>query len=333
MHPENKRIAMNINSKAKGFVCGAVAAATYGMNPLFTLPLYKEGMSVDSVLFYRYGFAVLILGILMKIQGQSFALKKNEILPLVVGGLLFSASSLLLFMSYKHMDAGIASTILFVYPLMVAVIMFLFFREKISLLTVFCILMALSGIGMLYKGDGGETLSLIGMLLVILSSLSYAIYIVGVNHSTLKLMSTAKLTFYALLFGLSIYIVRSNFCTELQAIPSLPAWGNILAMAFLPTVISLICTAISIHSIGSTSTAIMGALEPIHSIGSTSTAIMGALEPVTALFFGVMIFGERLTPRLMLGILMILVAVTFIVVGKSVMEKINHLFMQLMHRR
>ena len=81
MHPENKRIAMNINSKAKGFVCGAVAAATYGMNPLFTLPLYKEGMSVDSVLFYRYGFAVLILGILMKIQGQSFALKKNEILP------------------------------------------------------------------------------------------------------------------------------------------------------------------------------------------------------------------------------------------------------------
>ena len=150
-------------------------------------------------------------------------MKKNEILPLVVGGLLFSASSLLLFMSYKHMDAGIASTILFVYPLMVAVIMFLFFREKISLLTVFCILMALSGIGMLYKGDGGETLSLIGMLLVILSSLSYAIYIVGVNHSTLKLMSTAKLTFYALLFGLSIYIVRSNFCTELQAIPSLPA--------------------------------------------------------------------------------------------------------------
>ena len=211
MHPEKMNIIMNINSKAKGFVCGAVAAATYGMNPLFTLPLYKEGMSVDSVLFYRYGFAVLILGILMKVQGQSFALKKNEVLPLIVGGLLFSASSLLLFLSYKHMDAGIASTILFVYPVMVALIMFLFFHEKVSLLTVFCILLALSGIGLLYKGEGGETLSLVGMLLVILSSLSYAVYIVGVNHSTLKLMSTAKLTFYALLFGLSIYIVRLNF--------------------------------------------------------------------------------------------------------------------------
>lgn len=304
---------MNISNKSKGFVCGAVAAATYGMNPLFTLPLYREGMSVDSVLFYRYVFAVLILGILMKIQGQSFVLKRNEIFPLLVGGLLFSASSLLLFMSYNHMDAGIASTILFVYPVMVAVIMFLFFHEKISLLTVFCILLALAGIGLLYKGDSGETLSLIGMLLVILSSLSYAIYIVGVNHSTLKTMSTAKLTFYALLFGLSVYIVRLNFFADLQVIPSTPAWINILAMAFLPTVISLICTAISIHS-----------------IGSTPTAILGALEPVTALFFGVMIFGEQLTPRLIVGIVMILVAVTFIVVGKTVVGRITHLLHRLM---
>ncbi len=306
---------MRISNKAKGFTCGAVAAATYGMNPLFTLPLYKEGLSVDSVLFYRYAFAVLILGILMKIQGQSFVLKKNEVLPLLIGGLLFAASSLLLFISYKYMDAGIASTILFVYPVMVAVIMFLFFHERISLLTIFCILMALAGIGMLYKGDGEETLSLIGMVLVIFSSLSYAIYIVGVNHSTLKDMSTTKLTFYALLFGLSIYVVRLNFMTELQAVPSFPAWINILAIASLPTAVSLICTTISIHN-----------------IGSTPTAILGALEPVTALFFGVMIFGEQLTPRLILGILMILIAVTFIVVGKPVAERMNHLFLHLLRR-
>ena len=307
---------MNINNKAKGFACGAVAAATYGMNPLFTLPLYDAGMSVDSVLFYRYAFAVLLLGIMMKLQGQPFALRKNEILPLVVGGLLFSASSLLLFMSYKHMDAGIASTILFVYPVMVAVIMFLFFHEKVSVITLLCILLALAGIGLLYKGEGGETLSLLGILLVVLSSLSYAIYIVGVNHSTLKTMSTAKLTFYALLFGLSLYVVRLNFCTELQAIPSPSAWGNVLAMAFLPTVISLVCTAISIHS-----------------IGSTSTAILGALEPVTALFFGVLIFGEQLTPRVILGVLMILGAVSFIVVGRSFMERINYLWLYLLRRR
>ena len=294
------------NGRTKGFVCGAIAAATYGMNPLFTLPLYAEGMTPDSVLFYRYGFAVLILGIVLKLQGQSLTLKKDEILPLFLGGLLFGASSLLLYLSYQYMDAGIASTLLFVYPVMVAVIMFLFFHEKASLLTVFCIGMALGGISLLYKGEGGETLSILGMLLVMLSSLSYAIYIVGVNHSTLKTMPTGKLTFYALLFGLLIFVVRLHFCLDLQAIPSVKAWVNVLSMATLPTVISLVCTAVAIHS-----------------IGSTPTAILGALEPVTALFFGVMIFGEHLTSRIVLGVVMILLAVTLIVVATPLKERVG----------
>ena len=151
-----------MNNKTKGFIYGAIAAARYGMNPLFTLPLYAAGMSVDTVLFYRYAFAVIVLGVLMKLQGQSFTLRKADILPLVIMGLLFSFSSLLLFMSYNYMDAGIASTILFVYPVMVAVIMGIFFKEKISAITVFSILLALSGIALLYQGDGNKPLSTLG---------------------------------------------------------------------------------------------------------------------------------------------------------------------------
>lgn len=100
-----------MTNKTKGFIYGAIAAASYGMNPLFALPLYAAGMSVDTVLFYRYFFAAIVLGILMKMQHQSFALHKADVLPLVIMGLLFSFSSLLLFMSYNYMDAGIASTI------------------------------------------------------------------------------------------------------------------------------------------------------------------------------------------------------------------------------
>lgn len=162
--------------KTKGFIYGAIAAASYGMNPLFALPLYAAGMSVDTVLFYRYFFAAIVLGILMKMQHQSFALHKADVLPLVIMGLLFSFSSLLLFMSYNYMDAGIASTILFVYPVMVAVIMGIFFKEKISAITVFSILLALSGIALLYQGDGNKPLSTLGIIFVLLSSLSYAIY-------------------------------------------------------------------------------------------------------------------------------------------------------------
>ena len=120
-----------MNVRTKGLVCGAVAAATYGMNPLFTLPLYHAGMTPDSVLFYRYAFALPILAVMIRLRGQDFSLRRCEMLPLVAMGLLFSASSLFLYMSYNYMDAGIASTILFVYPILVALIMARGFRERI----------------------------------------------------------------------------------------------------------------------------------------------------------------------------------------------------------
>ena len=293
-----------MNSKTKGFIYGAIAAASYGMNPLFTLPLYAAGMSVDTVLFYRYFFAVIVLGILMKMQHQSFALRKADILPLVIMGLLFSFSSSLLFMSYNYMDAGIASTILFVYPVLVAIIMAVVFKEKVSPITMFSIALAFVGISMLCKSPGGQTLSLVGITFVFLSSLSYAIYIVGVNRSSLKDMPIAKLTFYVLLFGLSVYVVRLQFCTELQVIPTPMLWINAVSLAVFPTVISLVTMT-----------------KAIHYIGSTPTAILGALEPVTALFFGVLVFGEQLTPRIILGILMVITAVTLIIGGKSLLKK------------
>ena len=292
------------NNKTKGFLLGAVAAASYGMNPLFALPLYGIGMSVDTVLFYRYALAIVVLGVLMRMQKQSFSIKKADVLPLFMMGLLFSFSSLFLFISYNYMDAGIASTILFVYPVLVAVIMAVVFKERISPLTLFSIALAFTGISLLCRNSGGETLSLAGITFVFLSSLSYAVYIVGVNRSSLKDMPITKLTFYVLLFGLSVYVVRLKFCTDLQMIPSPLLWINAVSLAVFPTVVSLVTMT-----------------KAIHYIGSTPTAILGALEPVTALFFGVLVFGEQLTPRIILGMLMVITAVTLIIGGKSLLKK------------
>ena len=291
------------NAKSRGCVLGAVAAASYGLNPLFTLPLYGAGMGVDSVLFYRYLLAAAMLGALMLVRRQSFAVRRRDLVPLAVMGLLFSFSSLFLFESYNHMDAGI----LFLYPVLVAVIMAVGFHEKVSRITMLSILLAFTGIAMLYKG-GGETLSFLGVALVFLSSLCYAVYIVGVNRSSLRGLPTEKLTFYALLFGLSVYVVRLRFCADLQAIPTPGLWINAVSLALFPTIVSLVTMAAAIRA-----------------IGSTPTAILGALEPLTALFFGVVVFGERLTPRIVLGVVLILAAVTLIIAGRSLHIPFPHL--------
>lgn len=290
-----------MNTKVRGYLLGAVAAATYGMNPLFALPLYKTGMDPDSVLFFRYLFAIPLLGIMIKARGRNFRLRRNEVLPLAVMGLLVALSSLTLFLSYNYMDAGIASTLLFVYPVLVALIMAAVFKEKLTLATGACILLALGGIALLCKTADGSTLSLTGTLLVLASALSYAIYIVGVNSTTLKNVATLKVTFYVLLFGLSLFLVRLDFGRSIHLPDVWYLWGNLIALAVFPTAISFLCTTSAIQY-----------------IGSTPTAILGALEPVTAVCFGVAVFGEVLTPRIVSGMVLIILAVTFIVAGGNI---------------
>ena len=294
-----------MNAKAKGYILGSIAAASYGMNPLFALPLYKAGMDPDSVLFFRYLFAIPLLGIMIKARGRSFKIQRKETFPLIIMGLLVALSSLTLFLSYNYRAAGIASTLLFVYPIMVALIMAMVFKEKLALQTIVCMLLALGGIGLLYKSEDGSTLSLIGTLLVFASSLSYAIYIVGINQTSLKNVATLKVTFYVLLFGLSLFVARLLYSGVLNTPDQWYLWANLLALAVFPTAISFLCTT--------------GAIQYI---GSTPTAILGALEPVTAIFFGIAVFGESLTVRESFGLVMIIVAVTFVIAGGNITSQL-----------
>lgn len=294
-----------MNAKAKGYILGSIAAASYGMNPLFALPLYKAGMDPDSVLFFRYLFAIPLLGIMIKARGRSFKIQRKETFPLIIMGLLVALSSLTLFLSYNYMAAGIASTLLFVYPIMVALIMAMVFKEKLALQTIVCMLLALGGIELLYKSEDGSTLSLIGTLLVFASSLSYAIYIVGINQTSLKNVATLKVTFYVLLFGLSLFVARLLYSGVLNTPDQWYLWANLLALAVFPTAISFLCTT--------------GAIQYI---GSTPTAILGALEPVTAIFFGIAVFGESLTVRESFGLVMIIVAVTFVIAGGNITSQL-----------
>lgn len=295
--------------RVKGFTAGSIAAASYGLNPLFALPLYREGVGVDSVLFFRYAFALVMMFLLLRVRHVDMQVSRKELPLLAVYGLLFSASSLFLFLSYNYMDAGIASTILFMYPVLVALIMAAFFHERASFLTWVCIVLAFTGIALLTKTSDGSTVSLLGVTFVLLSSLSYAIYIVGVNHSTIKEMPSAKLTFYALLFGILIYIVRTRALVDLQLPQSLLGWTCAFCLALFPTIISLVAMTVSIHY-----------------IGSTPAAILGALEPITALLVGTLVFGERLTPRICLGIVLVLAAVTLLIAGKKIYYTIRSHF-------
>lgn len=285
----------------KGYSLGVIAGASYGTNPLFALPLLVAGVDAFSVLFLRYFFAIPMLALMMVLRGRGFGLRKHQVLPLVALGILMAMSSLTLYVSYAYIGAAIASTLLFIYPVLVTVIMAVCFHERISLQTIFCIILATAGIALLYRGEDGVVLNAYGLLLVVLSALSYAIYLVTVNRGELKQIPTLKLTLYVIIFGLFLFAFRFKMETFsiLSGQPLL--WVSAFCMALVPTAISLICTSAAIQK-----------------IGSTPVAILGALEPVTAVAIAILIFHEQLTLRLAIGMLMVIISVTFIIAGGNI---------------
>ncbi len=310
-----------------GYVFAALAAASYGTNPVFAKPLYADGMNPDSVLLFRYAFGIALLGLLMIWNGwrrhnlsTAFRVSRHSLPQLVILGILMALSSLTLFLSYNYMPVGIASTLLFTYPILVAVIMTLVYHEPMSWLVVICLLLATSGVGMLCEqtppspllrgetpsgiaeilplGRGNEGVSpfMIGALLVLLSSLSYAIYLVGLNKTRVRTIASMPVTFYVLCFGFLLFVWRICFGGAFTLPQHEVMWLNLIALGLLPTVVSLLLTAWAIQR-----------------IGSTSTALFGALEPVTAVALGIIFLGESINLREFLGMVLIFVSVTLVV--------------------
>ncbi|RHP63242.1 DMT family transporter [Bacteroides sp. OF04-15BH] len=290
----------------KGLIYGIVTSVTFGLIPLFTLPLMKEGMSLDSILFYRFLFATIALGIMMKVHKEPFAIKMNDLPLLVLLSTYYMVSAQFLFWGYDYMGAGVATTLHFTYPVFVTLLMLILFREKASWVTWLAIILAVYGVARLSIGGEDHKFSFFGVGIVLLSALGYAAYITTVNKSHLRTMPNRKLAFYVFVFTTLLFAGKVSVTQTLQPIPDVMSGVNLVLLAVLPTVISNITLLLAVHH-----------------IGGTMTSVLGALEPVTAVCIGAFVFGEAFTWQQGLGIAMILVAVTLIILGKPIQNTLS----------
>lgn len=282
--------------KTKGYIFAVVAAVCYGLNPLFALPLYDQGLQPLSVLFYRFAIATVVLFAMIAFGNESFKVSLKELVLSMFMGLMFAGSSITLFKSFTVMDAGIASTLLFTYPLIVVLLSRIFFKEKVGRITIVSVIVAFVGVLFLYRGENGVAISSLGLFLIFTSALSYAIYLIGVNRSVLSKMSSVKLTFYASLTELILLFLLLRCGLDLQILPSLDSLLNVSGLGVFTTVVSLVLVTKSIHI-----------------IGSTPASIIGALEPITALMVSVFVFGSILTVMNIFGVVLILFSVILVI--------------------
>lgn len=286
-------------NKLNGLLYGIISSASFGLIPLFAIPAMQHGMDFMNVISYRFLFATVSLAVLLKIRKIPFGIQKSDLPTLLLLSFFYIISSVFLLWGYKFMPSGVATTIHFMYPVVTTVIMMLFFREKNSISRTLAILMAIAGVYSLsYSDSKGET-DLLGVIIVLISAVGYALYLVAVGQRKNQNLKGLKLTFYVFLFSTLILLAGMFSTGSMHPIPDYTTAGNLLLLAIIPTIVSNLTL-----------------IEAIKYIGATRTSVLGAMEPVTAVIVGIAVFGESFTMAIALGIVLIISAVTIIILNK-----------------
>jgi drug/metabolite transporter (DMT)-like permease len=283
-----------------GYPAGIITGITYGLNPLFGIPLMNKGIAVNSILFFRYGIAVLILGAILLFNKHSFKIDLKQGGVLLTLGVLYAMSSIFLFEAYKYIPSGLATTLIFLYPVLVALIM-TFLRVVPSWPVWLAIIATFIGVIIMTQSNSSQEIDPIGVLLSLGSALVYALFIVIINRNkAISDISNSLLTFYALSVGAAIFFVRTAISGGdiMAGIDSNMDWLNLVGLAILPTIVSTATLAMATRN-----------------IGATKASVLGVFEPITAILVGTLVFGEALTSNIIIGILIAIVAVTFMIVS------------------
>ena len=281
-----------------GYPAGIVTGITYGLNPLFAKPLMNNGASTEAILFFRYGIAVVLLGAFLLLKKESFRINLRQAGVLLGLGLLYTASSAFLFEAYKYIASGLATTLVFLFPVMVAIIM-VFLKVVPSWPVWLSIAATFTGVMIMTGGTGTEAIDPTGIWFSIASAFVYALFIVIINRNkAISSIPNSLLTFYALSVGTVFFLTRCGLSGAelLTGLDGGMAWANLLGLAILPTIVSTASLAVATRN-----------------IGATKASVLGVFEPITAILVGTLVFGEELTPNIIAGILISIVAVSFMI--------------------
>lgn len=289
----------------KGILLAMISSGTFGLIPLFTIPLVNEmGMSEAGILFYRFFLSALMMIPICLIRGNSMRISLKHLFPILGLGALYALTALFLVYSYNYISSGIATTIHFLYPLCVSFLMIAFFKEQKSKALLIAALLSLLGVALMCW-TGSSSISWLGIGLSALTILTYGVYIVGINQSEVGKLPGDVLTFYVILAGAIIFYFYSIFTDGyVSGIPSLEAGIYLLLLAFLATVISDFALIMAVKY-----------------AGSTVTAILGSMEPLVAVSVGVVVFSEYFGYQTFIGLVLILASVALVILSDQQKKK------------
>lgn len=281
-----------------GIILGLLSAATYGLIPLFTLPLLGRGIPLESVIVYRFVIAAIAMCPLMAAKGYNLAINWRDFLRLALLSGFYIFAVIAFFHSFRFLPSSMAATLQFLYPVMVMLIMIIFFHEKFRWLVCVAVALGLAGVIFLSMGadESMEEKSVAalawGISLALLAGLGNSLYMVALQVAKLPRLNGLAITFYVMIFG-AIYAMGNAAATG--RLVWIANWNDLLLVILLALVTAVFSN--------------LALVLAIQRIGSTLAAILGVMEPLTAVAVGVTVFQEPFTPTLALGTALITASV------------------------
>lgn len=280
----------------KGIFYAVVSSATFGLVPLFSIPLLQAGMASPAILFYRMLIAALMTGTVVLFTQRTLRIPGRDAAVLALLAVMYAATALGLLRSYDYIPSGVATTVNFLYPLVVTLAMTLFFRERSSVWIAVAVFISLVGVALLAWGDAGQNDPARGLAFAAMTVATYAVYIIGVMKSRTARLDPLVVAFYVLIFSAVLFFVYALASSGLEVAGTWPAWRNLLLLALLPTVLSNLTLVLAVQR-----------------IGPTMTSILGSMEPLTAVLVGVVHFGEQFSFDDTIGLILVVTAVVIVI--------------------
>ena len=298
---ERKKKRIRIN----GIFYAAISSASFGFSPLFSIGLLAAGLSNYDVLSYRWSIAALVLMVYALIKKKSLKLSSvDEAWKILILSLLRAITSITLLIGYANISSGIASTINFMYPVIVALCMMIFFGDKKSPVDIGAIAVSIFGVYLLASGDSiivenGNTE--LGLTCSLISAMSFAAYYIVMKQVKADKIEVVKFTTWIMIMC-AVYFIIGGLIVDggITLVHDGKLWLYILGLALWSTMISNFT-----------------GVKAVRRIGPTLTSILGALQPLTAVILGVLFLDEHLGFKSIAGIVLILTAVLMVVTHQN----------------
>ena len=278
---------MNQTQKLSGILLVAVSAAAFGLIPVFAKTAYASGTSTYTLLFLRFLTGTVFMFLLMRLRRLPLPSRREIVLSLLLGAVLYVGQSLTYFTAIKYASASVVSLLLYTYPALVMLGSAVLFHERITMRKLGALVLALVGAFVIIGTEFRA--SPVGIILSILCAVFYTAYILA-SARIVKAGTEIQSSAFIMLGAAAVY-GGINLCLGFSP----PAeWRGVVSVGLL----ALVSTVLAMWTF----------FTGMARTGPSTAALVSTLEPVVTVFSSAVILSEKLTVHVVIGGCLVLAA-------------------------